>query len=283
MKIPSAMSKQVPRTALVVLIGIIWGSALGVFSLSGDTTGFFLLVLFGPPLVLLISPEHPLLGWQTPIVAGVVVGTILSRNRGDTGSGGPADTPGSLLVTGLMMWVVCTFFSSPWALIFQRRSQRIREGRTAGTGAMLSYVGVGLMVFVACALLFAGYALTTRSLGSSDPSDLSVPFIGFLIATAGVALSVGSYWVGEKLGVREPVRKVVEMVMAFFAFGPLIIAAIGLVLDFLPFSRYKSIEPHSISLPAGWIWFVLAVLEALAAMIWITRTNKRLAKPAPGS
>ena len=78
------MNSTNSRTWLGIIVGVAWGLFLGSFFKSEDMTGPWLLVLLGPPVVLLVSPKTPILSWQTPLVTAVLYGSILTRSRGDT-------------------------------------------------------------------------------------------------------------------------------------------------------------------------------------------------------
>jgi hypothetical protein len=264
------MSNGLSRTSLGLLVGVSWGLVLGFF-------GPWLVVLLGPPVALLICPERAILSWQSPLVAAAVTAAIAGRNRGDTGSGGPADTVGSLFVTGFLMWLMTTLFSCPWAFIFQRRAQRAQQVSKIGTEATASRVGAVLLVFLACGLVLVGFAVALYPMDSADPRDQAARFYGLLIAAVGVALSVGSCRIAHKLGMGEAVKQVLEL--------PLIIAGVAGVLftvaEYIPVSQYAPSQPASPSHAAVGIWAGVAALEAVAGLIWLTKTNRRATKAKP--
>jgi hypothetical protein len=268
------MTRAPSQTLLGLIAGIAWGLVLGYFFKSEDATGPALVVLLGPPVVLLICPERPLLSWQAPVVTAAVFGTIMTRNRGDTGSGGPVDTPGSLLLTALLPWLMLSLLSSPWAIIFQQRARKKLEGVKGSTEPSASRVGVTLLVFLACALVLLGFALAMVPIDSADPHDRLVHFYGLLMAAAGVAMSVGTYRIAHKLGIGERVKDVLELPLILGAVVAGLFLLASCIMLFLPGS---SQFPRQ-ALSSGGISCVLAVMEAAAGLIWLARTGKRIAR-----
>ena len=253
-------------------VGIAWGLVLGQFFKSGDMAGPWLTILLGPPPVLLISPARPILSWQVPIVTAAVSGTLMSRDPGD-----PAGI-GSFLVMGLLTWAGCSLLSSPWAVVFQRRAQRVREGTSDRTGAAASYIGAGLLVFIACALVILGIALTFYPADSSDPRNARAPFEGFLMTTVGIGVSVAAYRFAAKLGASKPVKDVLELVLGLGSiFGIVILLEEGVI------ALREGRATLGLSLPSGRIWCALAALETLAALVWLVTTARRARNSEPGA
>jgi hypothetical protein len=186
------------RDWLGLSLGISWGLILGHFFQSGDMTGPWLVILFGPPVVLLIAPARPLVSWQVPIIAAILSSSRMMR--------GPEDAPGMVLLEAFLSWLMCSVFSSPWALIFYRRAKRVEGRESVTSGAVVSHVGVGFLVFLACALMLVGVAENLYPADLSDPRNHALPFYAFLMATTGIGLSVGAYKVAGKLGISKPVQ-----------------------------------------------------------------------------
>jgi hypothetical protein len=268
------MSKEPSRTWLSLLTGIGWGLVLGYFH---QWAGPWPVVLLGPPLVLLISSERPILSWQTPLVAAAISAAILGRDRGDTGSGGPGDTVGSVFVEGVLLWLMFSLFSCPWAFIFQRRAKRTKEAGQGETRATVTRVGAVLLVFLACALVLVGFTGTVWPVDTADPKDRAIHFYGLLMVTAGVALSVGTFRIAHKLGIGNRVHQVLDLGLGLGA----VLGVIFIVSEYVPVSRYASVQPSTHSASNSEIWCFLSVLEAVTALIWLTRANKRLKKVVP--
>jgi hypothetical protein len=235
-----------------LMVGISWGLVLGCFFASDNMTGPWLVILFGPPVILLISPRHPILSWQLPIGTATVAGTFMNRSSGDSVGGAFADV--------LLLWFLCSLLSSPWALMFHYRMRQIRRhGRTLGFP--IAYVGMVLVVFVCCALTLLGMAATMYPV--NDAQSGAWPWYGFLAATAGIILSMGSERVARKLEVQKLVRGVFELLML-----PGVILGIAEIVG-LFWSKSSGHSPQQ-SAVCG----ILVGMEALAAMIWLTRMDR---------
>src|SRR5215469_7740401 len=95
------------RDWLGLVGGIGWGLILSRFFSSDDVTGPWLLILFGPPVVLLISSARPLLSWQLPILTAVIAAAFMNPTMDDSASGALTDAA--------LLWFLCSLLSSPWA------------------------------------------------------------------------------------------------------------------------------------------------------------------------
>jgi len=240
-----------------LIVGVSWGLVLSRFFGSDTMTGPWLLVLLGPPLVLLIAPSHPILGWQLPIVTASLSGAFQARN--------PGETSGMVFVESAMLWAACSFFSSPWALIFHHRAKRA-SGQT-NTGTLAAYAGVALLTFLVCALLVVGFALTLYPGDFADPRDRAIPFYGLFVVTAGMALSVVTDLVARGLKIHRPVRAIFELPMVVGA----ILGITELVVDY--FERKP--DSYNATSPDGGLCCAIAGLEALAGLIWLIRLERR--------
>ena len=238
-----------------LVAGITWGLVLSRFFASGDMTGPWLVILFGPPVVLLITPARPLLGWQLPIVTAAVAGTFLNRTADDPGGGALAEAT--------LVWLLCSLLSSPWALVFRYRLQRFRQmGKTPGIP--IGYVGMVLLVFVCCALTFLGFVATIYSRNATGARNPGFPFYGWLMATGGIVLSVLTERVARKLEIQKLVRGVFELLMI-----P------GVILGIAAFASlfwFKS--PGHPSLDENALCSTLVGMEAMATMFWLTRLDR---------
>lgn len=242
-----------------LVVGICWGAVLARFFASGDMTGPWLVILFGPPLALLIAPARSLLGWQVPICAAVIVGTLGYRD--------PAETAGMVAGEALATWLLCSILSLPWVLIFRRWHPAARPFVSSSRAAAAN-IGVGFLVFLCCALIVLGFALVVQSDGHSLISSDPPPLAGFLLTTVGAFLSVASYGIASKRGIGKPVGNVLELVLV-------LASAVGIVSILrAPTLRYFPSPWNGASYQVG-IWFTLATLESVAVLIWLVHAMRR--------
>lgn len=247
-----------------LVAGICWGLVLSRFFASGDMTGPWLVILFGPPLVLLIAPARPILSWQLSIVVAILSGAMLNR--------APEDTAGMIFLEAAMTWLMCSFFSSPWALIFYSRSRRM-SAESAAAGTNLGYVGVGLLVFLACAVTVVGFAGLMYPESSGDSSSSSRPFEALLVVTAGIALCVFSEFGARWLKIQHAVRASLQLVLLLGALAGMS-ELVGLVVE------ARSPDPSMTVSPVTALCFFLAGAEALATLIWLASLERRDRKMA---
>jgi hypothetical protein len=242
-----------------ILTGIGWGLLLGYFFKSDNMTGPWLVVLLGPPLILLISPGRPILSWQIPVITATIFGTIIWRSSDDT--------IGSLIGEGLVIWLFCSLFSSPWALIFRGRIEQAPERKNREIGILGSYVVVGILVFLACALITLGFVLGLYQVSSADPSGGSAALYSFLMVTGGVGVSIVGYQLGRRWGVGKPVREILDLILGLGSIGgtvPLIVTA---YFAFQPSVKANRFGPSD-------IYSALAILETIATIFWLARAAK---------
>ena len=247
-----------------LVVGISWGLILGRYFASEDMTGPWLLILFGPPAVLMISPARPILGWQLPILAAVGSSALVNRP--------PDETAGMVFAEAAMLWLMCTILSSPWALIFHYRARRLQEKGNLEP-ASGRYAVVVFLVFLASGLTLCGVAGTVYPL-SSDSSNRLVPFYGFLMATMGAGLSVISHRIARKVGVGAPVARILELVLG--------LSSILVTLALIVFcgARFVAMQTPTSIQPELGVWTVLAGLDALAALVWMNWSVRR-DRPVP--
>ncbi|HET9408472.1 MAG TPA: hypothetical protein VFO39_14620 [Candidatus Sulfotelmatobacter sp.] len=241
-----------------IAAGISWGLVLSRFFASGDMTGPWLVILLGPPAVLLISPMRPILSWQLPIVTAILASAVSNRS--------PEDSIGEVLAVSVLTWLICSLFSSPWALIFERRARHAR-GKTVSTAIPIAYIGVGLMVFAASGLILLGFALTIR--GGFDETG----FTGFLMAIAGVVLSLVTERFARTLEIHKPIRSVLQYILlvpALFAITAFIVSMNVTSINSLSSAASNS---DSLTMAAG--------LEALVAFIWLEKEIRQDQKAIP--
>lgn len=245
-------------------VGICWGLVLGHFFASEDMTGPWLAILFGPPLVLLIAPARPILSWQLPIAVAVLSGAFLNR--------APEDTAGTVFLEAVGTWLMCSVFSSPWALIFYYRSRRL-SAEGASADATVNYVGVGLLVFLACAVTVVGFAglMYSESFGHSGSSLR--PLDDVLVVTAGIALCVISEFGARRLKIQHAVRASLELVLLLGA-----LVGITEILDVIV--EVRSADPAMATSSVTVLCFFVAGGEALAVLIWLTLLGRKDRKAA---
>lgn len=242
-----------------LIAGVCWGLVLSRFFAADDMTGPWLAILFGPPVVLLISPARPLLSWQLPIVTAAVAGTFMNRTTDDSAGGALAEA--------VLAWFLCSLLSSPWALMFRYRYRRFRQlGKTPGIP--LAYVGIVLLVFLCCGLTLLGFGTAVYSTSAEETQNRALPFYGLLAATAGIVLSLVTEHVARKLEIQKPVRGVFELLMIP---GVIIGIAVG-IGDIVRLFWLRSSEPATS--PGILLCGILVGTEALAAMIWLTRLDR---------
>jgi hypothetical protein len=247
------------REWLGLIAGVCWGLVLSRFFAADDMTGPWLVILFGPPVVLLISPSRPLLSWQLPIVTAAVAGAFMSRTTDDSAGGALAETA--------LVWFLCSLLSSPWALIFRYRSRRFRQLGKA-PGIPLAYIGMVLLVFLCCGLTLLGFGTAVYPTSAEETQNRALPFYGLLAATAGIGLSVMTERLARKLEIQKPVRGVFELLMIP---GVIVGIAVGIGAIVDPI-WLKSSEPP---IPPGILSCgILVGMEALATMVWLTRLGR---------
>ncbi len=239
-----------------IVAGVCWGLALSRFFAADDMTGPWLVILFGPPLVLLISSTRPILSWQLPIVIAVVAAAFMNRTSDDSAGGAWAEAA--------LLWFICSLLSLPWALIFRYRARHVRQPERAPWMA-LAYIGIVLLVFACCAMTLLGIAATVYSTDASDAQNQPFPIYGFLAATAGIVLSFVTERTARRLEIQRPVRGVFELLMI-----PGVLVGIAEIVDLFFWPK-----PSGSSLHYGVFGGILVGMEALAAMIWLTRADRR--------
>ena len=242
-----------------LIAGVCIGLVLSRFFAADDMTGPWLVILLGPPLVLLISSSRPILMWQVPIVTAAIAGAFVSRSADDS--------VGGALAEAILFWFVCSLLSSPWALIFHYRARRFRQlNRTPGIS--IGYVGMVVLVFVCCALTFFGFVATVYPIGGRDKPNDAFPLYGVLIVTAGIGISLATELMARKLEVQKPVRGVFELLMI-----PGVLLGIAGIVD-LFFWHDPSVPRNSASYIEN-LCNILVGMEGLGAMIWLVRLERR--------
>ncbi len=165
---------------------------------------FFGLVVV--PIVIWISPNRPLFGWQLPIITLAICSVVTHPEY----PGQPFDL-GSDLGMALLIWVALLLFSSPWGLFFMRRAQRAQSTGASGVGEVKGY-SLALFLVVICGLLLLGGWVMILAPNSS----VWAPPGGVLVGTIGIMTWIACERISSGLGrMRELVRSfmVVEMLL----------------------------------------------------------------------
>jgi len=247
------------REWLGVIAGVCWGLVLSRLSAADDMTCPWLVILFGPPVVLLISPARPLLSWQLPIVTAAVAGAFMNRTTDDFAGGALADAT--------LVWFLCSVLSWPWALMFHYRSRRFQQLGKA-PAIPIAYVGMVVLVFVCCALTFLGFVSAMYFTDANDPKNRLFPFYGVLMTTGGIVLSVMTERLARKLEIQKLVRGVFEV---FMIPGAVMLGGFG-IAGIVSLFWFKSVHPF---LDERSVCIILVSMEELATMVWLTRLDRR--------
>lgn len=133
----------------------------------------------------------------------------------------------------------------------------------------LSLVGVVFLAFLASALAVLGFTVSFRTYDSVDARDASVPFDGFLMTTVGIGIAVAACRIAAKLGAAKGVEGFIGVLLSFFG----IPAFLGLIVSVW----YQHKWPGGLP-PARLVWFALAVLETMAAVVWLLVRDRRARK-----
>ena len=253
------------RDGYGIAVGVVCALIPQLIFKSGDMTPFWATILLGPPLVFLVSPERPILAWQVPIVTTAIFAALTSREPWD-----PRYSKGQLGVA-LLTWVMCSLLSLPWAIVFAHRAERTRERPNTKPSTPAPYIGLGLLVFLACALVILGLILSFLMQDSTNPRDSAAPFESFLVVTLGVGMALAACRIAAKLGASKGVENVLGMAFSYFG----IPGFIGLIVTL--WEKPKS----ATGLPsAGTFWFGVTVLEIVAVLVWLLAKDRRAKKAA---
>jgi hypothetical protein len=241
-----------------LIAGVGWGLVLSRFLTANDMTGNWLVILLGPPVVLLISPARPILSWQLPIVTAAVSRAFMNGTRDDSAVVALADAT--------LVWFLCSVLSSPWAIMFYYRSLRFRQlERTPGIP--IAYVGMVLLVLVCCALTLLGFVWLYLT-DANEAKNRMFPLYGVLMATGGIVLSLATERIARKLEIQQLVRGVFQILMIP---GVVFLGGFGLV-GIVSLFWFESMHP---SLDERTVCGILVGMEELATMIWLTRLDRR--------
>jgi hypothetical protein len=262
-----------------MLAAVAWGAVIGLMPLeSWGMFGIFFVVLVGPPIAFLMLPRRPILSWQIPILATSISACLMMRD--------PQDPNDSAIIPALfLLWPALMLFSAPWPFIFQRRAQRAREEPDSGAGTSILYSGAGLLVFLACGLIIVGSILAVAGIFISSPAshptvfDRVAPFLGWLMATAGMGLAVRLCSRKDELGISKSVENVIGVLLALLSIELL-------PLIWMDLFDAVACAPGDINCnPAresDLFWPFVISLEAVAILVWLIRRGWRAKTASAG-
>ena len=231
----------------------------------------FTVALLGPPVAYMLLRKHPLLSWQTPIVAAAI--TLALQDRDPHGP----YTQGPIWPEIFLVWTVESLFSVPWPYIFQRisRHERGHEVRPPLIKAAKTSLGAGVLIFLTCGLIILGFAGIVYVFASPSQVDVSLldQSLGFLMATAGMALAVNICRSPEKLGLDYQIDSLFGWILAPIA----LCIAPAILIDAYRRGFHCGFSPDCTNSgpPLQQFLNFVASLEALAVVIWLLRRGKR--------
>jgi hypothetical protein len=250
MKEPSSL-RDWAGPALGIALGLCFGYLLGG---SGTTAGPALFALLIVPLVIWMSPRHPLLGWQLPIVSFAVCSVLTHREY----PGQPFDLAADSVIIALE-WAMLLLFSSLWGFFLLRRAQQPRspgDQRLADAGPYA--LAVGLILLGGFLLLFGWVLVFAPNTRAWQPAG------GLIVATLGFAAWKFCDRLASSLGKAHQVAR----------------HAMQLALLVCPLMAVSGGHGGS-RIGDGWfpiIFGTLLGIESLAVLIWLSRAKS--AEPA---
>ena len=250
MKEPSSL-RGWAGPALGVALGLCFGYLLGG---DGTTAGPALFALLIVPIVIWMSPRHPLLGWQLPIISFAVCSVLTHPEY----PGQPFDLAADSVIIALE-WAMLLLFSSLWGFFLLRRAQQPRSPADQRLVDVKPYaLAVGLILLGSFLLLFGWVLVFAPSTRSWQPAG------GLLVATFGFAAWKFCDRLASSLGKAHQVAR----------------HAMQLALLICPLMAFGGGHGGS-QISEGWfpiIFGTLLGLESLAVLIWLSFVNP--AKPA---
>jgi len=237
--------------ALGIALGLCFGYILGG---DGTTAGPALFALLIVPLVIWMSPRHPLLGWQLPIVSFAVCSVLTHPEY----PGQPFDLAADSVIIALE-WAMLLLFSSLWGFFLLRRAQQPRSPGDQRLADVRPYALTVGLIFLGAFLLLFGWVLVfapdTRAWQSAG---------GLIVATLGFAAWKFCDRLASSLG---KAHQVARHAMQFALFACPLMATGG---------------GHGGSqISEGWFAIIFGTLlgiESLAVLVWLSRAKS--AKPA---
>jgi hypothetical protein len=241
-------------------LGPVLGIALGLsfgYILGGDGTtagpAFFALLIV--PLVIWISPRHPLLGWQLPIVCFAVCSVLTHPEY----PGQPFDLAADSVIIALE-WAMLLLFSSLWGFFLLRRAQQPRSPGDQRHADVRPYaLAVGLILFGGFLLLFGWVLVFAPNTRVWQPAG------GLFVATIGFAVWKFCDRLASSLGKAHKVAR--HAMQLALLVCPLMALGGG------HGGRQVGGTPSSI------LFGTLLGLESLAVLIWLSRTKSATQDP----
>ena len=139
----------------------------------------------------------------------------------------------------------------------------------------MRYVGVGLLVFLACGLITIGgvflYFADSSSTVNATASERAASFIGCVVASAGIGLAVFLCRQADEFRINKSVEDLFGLLLAFAGF-----LVVGMALSEAFFTA-PCAPGESCARVRGadlfWIWIV--AIETVAALVWLIRRGIR--------
>ena len=181
----------------------LWGALLGAIPFPGASTGFFVAALIGPPVAFLMLSKRPFLSWQICMIAAAFANAVVERN--------PQDPNDSIWVSALLFWQGFSLFSIPWPFILGRY-KKLAEQQPDASPPVATYIGAGLLVFLACGLIMVGSIAAVIGIIRPTPAsqatllDRASPFIGWVVASGGIGLAVQLCRRGDEPRISKPLE-----------------------------------------------------------------------------
>jgi hypothetical protein len=237
--------------ALGIALGLSFGYILGG---AGSTAGPAVFALLIVPLVIWMSPRHPLLGWQLPIVSFAVCSVLTHPEY----PGQPFDLAADFVII-VLEWTLLLVFSSLWGFLLLHRAQQLSSPGDQRLADVKPYaLAVGLILLGSFLLLFGWVLIFSPSTRARQPAG------GLLVATFGFAVWRFCDRFASSLGKAHQVAR----------------HAMQLALLVCPLMALGG-GHGSIQIGAGWFPIVFGTLlgiESLAVLIWLSLA--KYAKPA---
>ena len=139
------------RPAVRCRTRVVFWVSLGGFDAGAGPLFFGLGIV---PVAIWLSPKHPLLGWQFPIMAFAICSVLTHPDYPRQ----PFDLPRDLLMA-VLEWTVRLLFSSPGGLLLWIRAQQGRSGGDKSLGDVKRYALVVFLIIVGGVLLLLGWAI----------------------------------------------------------------------------------------------------------------------------
>lgn len=237
--------------ALGVALGLSFGYILGG---DGTTAGPAFFALLIVPVVIWMSPRHPLFGWQLPIISFAICSVLTHPEY----PGQPFDLISDALMI-VLEWTMLLVFSSLWGFFLLHRAQQFSSPGNRRLADIKPYaLAVGLILLGSFLLLFGWVLVFAPSVRAWQPAG------GLLAATLGLGAwklcDRFAFSLGKAHQVARHAMQLALLVCPLMALGG---------------------GHGSLQIGEGWlsIFFgTLLGLESLAVLIWLSLA--KYAKPA---